>query len=288
MIETQPKCLGESFSNQSFFYSNPIQLLVGMLKVEDLWVKASDRTILKEINLEVEEGEIIALLGPNGSGKSSLLHTLMGNPKYKVVRGRILFGGKDITSAPTDERARMGMGIAMQIPPKLKGIKLIDLLATISKRYRTDLEETMKLASMLGAEKLLERDLHDGFSGGEMKRAEILLLAAQRPKLSLLDEPDSGVDIESLPVLGKAINEVLIGGNRASERNAGIIVTHTGQILRYIPSVNRAFIILNGQVKCFGDPSAILRDIERYGFEGCVNCRLAGGEDGAGSVQEES
>ncbi len=252
-----------------------------MLKVEDLWVEVNGRTVLKGVNLEVGEGEIVALLGPNGSGKSSLMHTIMGNPKYKVVKGRILFRRRDITRATADERARMGIGIAMQIPPKIRGIKLIDLLKMVSKQYNTNLNEVLELANMLRAEKLLKRDLHDGFSGGEMKRAEILLLAAQRPKLSLLDEPDSGVDIESLPILGKAINEMLIGDNdRAFERNAGIIVTHTGDILKYIPSVNRAFIVLNGEVKCFGHPQAILRDIERYGFEGCVSCIVPGVKDG--------
>ncbi len=244
-----------------------------MLKIRDLWVEVEGREVLKGINLDVGEGEIIALLGPNGSGKSSLMHTLMGNPKYKVIKGKIEFMGIDITELPPDERAKLGMGIAMQIPPKLKGIKLRDLIREITKRYGTEFDFVMELAKRIGASHLLERDLHDGFSGGEMKKAEILLLAAQRPKFSLLDEPDSGVDLQTLPILGNAISDVLSeSDDKAYEKGAGIVVTHTGQILKYLKSVNRGYIIIDGEIKCFGDPYAILKDIEKFGFSSCVNC----------------
>lgn len=252
-----------------------------MLRIESLWVEVNGKPVLKGVNLELGEGEVVALLGPNGSGKSSLLHAIMGNPNYRVVRGRIIFNGRDVTEASVDERARMGMGIAMQIPPRIRGIKLIDLLKKVAERYNTDFEQLMNLADKLRMDNLLNRDLHDGFSGGEMKRTEILLLAAQRPKLSLLDEPDSGVDIQSLSILGNAINEILTrSDDRTFEKSSGVIVTHMGEILKYIPSINRAFLMLDGQIKCFGHPQAILRDIERYGFEGCVHC-ISGVGDGS-------
>ncbi len=244
-----------------------------MLRVRDLWVEVEGRSVLKGINLDVGEGEIVALLGPNGSGKSSLMHTLMGHPRYKVVRGKIEFMNVDITHLPPDERAKLGMGMAMQIPPRLKGIKLKDLIREISKRYGNSYEYVVELARKIGADHLMGRDLHDGFSGGEMKKAEILLLAAQRPRFSLLDEPDSGVDLQTLPILGNAISDVLSEmDDKAYERGAGIVVTHTGQILKYLKSVNRGYIIIDGEIKCFGDPYAILKDVERFGFNNCVNC----------------
>ena len=237
-----------------------------MLVVDDLWVEAGGREILRGVSLEVEEGEIIALLGPNGSGKSSLMHAIMGNPKYRVKRGRIYFMGRDVTGLPPSERARLGMGIVMQIPPRIRGIRLGDLIREISKLHGTDLDYVLGLAEEMEAEYLLQRDLHDGFSGGEMKRAEILILAAQRPKLSLLDEPDSGVDVEALPIIGGIVKEVLRGDD---PRRGGIVVTHTGRILRYLGSVSRAYIMVDGEITCIGDPEAILSDVERHGFEWC-------------------
>ncbi len=249
--------------------------------MEDLWVEVAGRSVLRGVNLEVGEGELVALMGPNGSGKSSLLHAIMGNPKYRVVRGRIEFRGRDITGLSPDERARIGLGIAMQMPPRLKGIRLGDLLERIARMRGTSMDEVLAAARLMRAEKLLDRDLHEGFSGGEIKRAELLLLLAQRPKFFMLDEPDSGVDVESLPHLGEVIRRIHSSRNdRAFERSSGIIVTHTGSILKHVPSVNRTFILINGRIRCFGDPGAILEDVERYGFEGCVNCVLVEGGEG--------
>jgi len=244
-----------------------------MLRIEGLRVRVAGKEILRGVNLAVGQGEIIALLGPNGSGKSTLMHALMGHPRYEILSGKIFLNGEDITGLNTTERVRRGMGIMMQIPPSLKGVKLVDLLRKMSKMYGTSFDYLEELARRLGAHELLNRDIHRGFSGGEMKKAEVLLLAAQAPKIALLDEPDSGVDLESLPVLGKAIDDVLSGGDgRAYEKRSAIIVTHTGKILSYIKSVSRAYVILSGKISCFGDPKALLEDIERYGFEGCRRC----------------
>lgn len=244
-----------------------------MLKVENLRVRVGGREILKGVNLEVGEGEVVALLGPNGSGKSTLLHAIMGKPGYEVVEGRIIFNGTDVTRMSPDERAKLGLGMLMQIPPVLKGVRLRDLLKRISGLYGADMDNLRKLAEDLRISGLLDRELHRGFSGGEMKRVELLLLAAQSPKLALIDEPDSGVDLESLPVLGRAINGILhAGDSMAKEKRSAVLVTHVGKILSYIERVNRAYIMMNGQVTCFGNPSDLLEDIEKYGFDGCLRC----------------
>ena len=249
-----------------------------MFRIEDLWVTAGGKGILKGINMDIGAGEVIALLGPNGSGKSVLMQTIMGDPKYKITKGKIFFNNKDITNSTPYERARLGIGIMMQIPPKIKGIRLIQLLTKMCKMYNTNINYIVKLAGKIGADILLNRDLNVGFSGGEMKKAEVLLLAAQRPKLSLIDEPDSGVDLDSLPAIGRVISDILnVKSDLAYEKPIGIIVTHTGNILKYVTDVNRAFIILEGKVVCFGYPMAVLRDIEKYGFDKCYN-RLKEGE----------
>ncbi len=142
----------------------------------------------------------------------------------------------------------------------------------LAEKFGSDLGHLENLAREMRIEKLLNRDLHVGFSGGEMKRAEILLLAAQRPKIALLDEPDSGIDIDSLPVIGKAINNLLeVNGPKAVQKRSALIITHLGKISEYVP-VSRAFVMIDGKIMCYGDADAILRDIERYGFKGCRSC----------------
>ncbi len=246
-----------------------------MLRIEDLRVAVDGREVLKGVNLELGASEIALLLGPNGSGKSSLIQTLLGNPKYRIKSGRILLDGRDITDLPANERAALGLGAVFQMPPKLRGIKLRDLLRRLAERSGADYQSLMKMAEEMGAAHLLDRDLHVGFSGGEVKRAEVLLLAAQRPRVALLDEPDSGVDLDSLPVLGKSIRSVISqDGDRAQERRSALVVTHTGHIAKYLQAT-RAFIMVDGVIKCYGDAQAILRDVEKYGFEGCLNCIFA-------------
>jgi len=245
---------------------------MAMLKVEGLSVRVGEREILREVNLEVGEGEIVALLGPNGSGKSTLLHAIMGRPGYEVS-GKIIFNGIDITGMNTSERAKLGIGFVMQMPPALKGVKLEDLLKRLSKIYGSDRDILKRISEELRIEGLLGRELHRGFSGGEMKKVELLLLAAQNPKLALLDEPDSGVDLESLPIIGRVINDIVgASDSKAREKRSAIIVTHMGKILKHVRNANRAYIILNGEVKCFGNPVDLIEDIERYGFAECLRC----------------
>ncbi len=247
-----------------------------MLRVENLRVEVEGREVLKGVDLELGASEVALLLGPNGSGKSSLIQTLLGNPRYVVRSGRILLDGRDITDLPANERASLGLGAVFQMPSRLRGIRLRDLLKRLAERSGTDYQRLVRMAEDMGAAHLLDRDLHAGFSGGEVKRAEVLLLAAQRPKVALLDEPDSGVDLDSLPVLGRSIMSVVSeDGDRAQERRSALVVTHTGHIAKYLQA-SRAFIMVDGVIKCYGDAQAILRDIERYGFDGCINCIFTG------------
>ena len=163
---------------------------MGMLKVRGLRVVVDGRSVLRGVDIEIPEGEIHALLGPNASGKTSLAQTLLGFPNFKVVSGSIFFKGKDITRAPLDERVRMGLAIAFQNPPVVRGVKLRDVLKLIGKKTERD-----KLAQLISemriSGELLNRDLNYGFSGGEKKKCEILQVLALNPDFVILDEPDS-------------------------------------------------------------------------------------------------
>jgi len=240
-----------------------------MLKLINLSVNIDGRRILDNINLHIEEGQTFVLFGPNGSGKSSLLMTIIGNPKYKVSSGKIIFKGEDITNLPTNERIKMGIGVAFQNPPKINGIKLIDILKHCAKLGKTEdrIDEYVKLLKM---EDLLYRDINVGFSGGEMKKAEILQLMLLNPDLVMLDEPDSGVDLENIALIGKAIRILLERDRAKNERvKSGIIITHTGHILKYVDA-DYGMILYEGRIVCIGDPFDILKDISELGYEGCI------------------
>jgi len=240
-----------------------------MLKLINLSVNIDGRRILDNINLHIEEGQTFVLFGPNGSGKSSLLMTIIGNPKYKVSSGKIIFKGEDITNLPTNERIKMGIGVAFQNPPKINGIKLIDILKHCAKLGKTEdrIDEYVKLLKM---EDLLYRDINVGFSGGEMKKAEILQLMLLNPDLVMLDEPDSGVDLENIALIGKAIRILLERDSAKNERvKSGIIITHTGHILKYVDA-DYGMILYEGRIVCIGDPFDILKDISELGYEGCI------------------
>jgi len=239
-----------------------------MLEIRDLRVEASGRIVLNGVNLTIGDGEKVLLLGPNGSGKSSLMQTIMGNPSYKVTSGSIIFDGRDITGMSPEERARIGIGIVFQIPPKVRGVRLMDLVQRVAKMSGVDIAEIRRRAEELRISHLLERDLSVGFSGGEMKKAELLIMLSQRPKLALIDEIDSGVDVESMEHVGSSLREVL------SSDTSAVLVTHTGYISRYVDA-DVAYVMLNGRIVCSGDPSSILDNIRREGFEACRECKRA-------------
>lgn len=247
-----------------------------MLQIENLSVSVDGKDILNSINLEIKEGEIHALFGPNGSGKTSLLMTMMGFPDYRVTEGRIIFRGKDITSMTIDERAKLGLGYMFQRPPTITGVKTRQLVELCAQDKTANVEE---LAKQLNLQSFLDRDINRGFSGGEIKRAELLQLLAQNPNCLLLDEPESGVDLENLALIGRLINDLLRSDlnfkNRRAQPSpkAGLIITHTGYILDYV-SADIGHVMCNGRLGCSGTPSVILANIRKMGYEECIACLL--------------
>ena len=232
------------------------------LEIKKLRVKGDKREILKEINLKVKKGEIQALLGPNASGKSTLAQVILGNPKYKAIQGKIFFNGRDITKLSPEKRVKMGMALAWQSPPVIKGIKLSQLLKKIS-------PQEIKIPD---GKMLLEREINLDFSGGEKKISELLQILALKPKLVIFDEIDSGLDIKKLEMVAKIIKKELVDKNISV-----LLITHWGQILEFLkPNITN--VILDGKIICQGkDFKKILRTIKKYGYEKCKKCPLLAG-----------
>ena len=241
-----------------------------MLRVVNLGVKINGKKILEHVNLYLQEGQTYALFGPNGSGKSSLLMTLIGNPAFKVFDGRIMFKGRDITDLPTDERVKMGMGMSFQNPPRINGIKLIDILRYCAKIGGYTEKEIFEFAKMLKMEDFLYRSINVGFSGGEVKRSELLQIMLMNPDFVMLDEPDSGVDLENVALIGDVINKLLEREKKEGERKrSGLIITHQGHILDYVDA-DYGLILYKGRIACIGNPYDILEQISKNGYEGCL------------------
>ncbi len=242
-----------------------------MLEIKNLSVSVEDREILHNVSLTVNTGETHVLFGPNGSGKTTLLMTIMGFPKYRITKGTISFKGKEITNASVDERARLGIGLSFQRPPVVRGVKTREMVfAALKEKSKPEIVNT--LAKEADLEDFLERDINYGFSGGEIKRSELMQLLAQRPDLVLLDEPESGVDLENIALIGRLINELLEKGSNIRARNSmGLIITHTGHILDYVHARN-GYIMLDGTISCMGDPHEILTEIKQKGYEECAKC----------------
>jgi len=245
-----------------------------LLDIEDLTVDIEGKRIIRGLDLHIEKGETHVLFGPNGSGKTSLLMTILGDPKFKVVRGRILLKDVDVTNLSITDRVKMGLGLAFQYPPAIRGVKLRDMINICMGEKSEELtEDQLKLAQKLKLDGFLERDVNLGFSGGERKRSEVLQLLAQQPDFILLDEPDSGVDVENMELIGNALNELLRSQIPSMRSKAGLIVTHLGYILRYAKA-DRAHVMLNGCIACSGNPDEILQEIMTLGYEGCVKSCL--------------
>ena len=242
-----------------------------MLEVEDLTVEVGGREVIHDVSFNIDVGETLALFGPNGSGKTTLLMAIMGFPRYKVTRGRILFNKEDVTHLPVDERSRMGIGILFQRPPVVRGVKMREMVrACLGGREDGDVIE--QLAERANLVELLDREVNYGFSGGEVKRSELLQLIAQSPEFVLLDEPDSGVDLVNISLVGEMINELLQKTHMRNRTSSGLIITHTGHILDYV-NADRACVLLNGGIWCRGNPQEILTSIKSHGYEGCAVCQ---------------
>jgi Fe-S cluster assembly ATP-binding protein len=244
-----------------------------MLRIKDLSVAVEDKQILHNVNLSIHNGETHVLFGPNGAGKSTLLMTIMGFPKYRVTGGSITFKGTDITGLTLDERARLGIGMSFQRPPVVRGVKTHDMMAACLKERR-DGEIINKLAEKAALSEFLERDINYGFSGGEIKRSELMQLLAQRPELTLLDEPESGVDLVNIALIGDLMNDLLEKNCPIQQRRCmGLIITHTGHIMDYV-NARTGYVMCDGTIGCVGDPHEILATIRERGYEECIKCYL--------------
>lgn len=243
-----------------------------ILEINDLCVAVGDKQLINHLNLIVPRGEVHVVLGQNGSGKTSLMMTIMGFSKYKVTNGQILFNGKDIAELDVQERAKLGIAITQQRPPTINGVKLRSILHYILKEEDNPEQKMMELAKSAHMESFLDRCINDGLSGGEIKRAELLQLIAMSPGFSMMDEPDSGVDIEALALVGELMNKVFSAKkNHPVKRNSGIIITHTGNILKYF-NIDKAHIMHNGRIGCSGNPTLILDTVRERGYEECIKC----------------
>ena len=243
-----------------------------MLHIEDLHVNVGDKEVLHDINLHIDDGETHVLLGPNGSGKTTLLMTLMGFSNYTVKKGTITYNGEDVTMMHAHERAKRGIGMLFQRPPTISGLKLGKMLTAIS---RTKDENILELAKSVHMDKFLERDINKGFSGGEIKRSEVLQLMIQNPDFVMLDEPESGVDLENISLIGTTIGSLLEKDKHLINRKkSGLVITHTGYILDYLDA-DKGHVMCDGKIRCHGNPREILKDIKQRGYKECLECRHA-------------
>jgi Fe-S cluster assembly ATP-binding protein len=250
-----------------------------MLVIEDLKVELGDKVILQHIDLEIKPGETHVLFGPNGSGKTSLLMTIMGYPQYKVVDGKMSFKGQDMTYMPINERAKLGIGMSYQRPPTIHGLKTRQMVNICGR----GVVDAGGLAQRVNFMDFLDRDVNAGFSGGEIKRSELLQLMAQNPDLMLFDEPESGVDMENIHLVGKTIAKLLEkdfnSGVEAKSKmqkkmertKMGLIITHTGYILDYV-AADKGQVLFDGRLSCISNPREILSCISKSGYEECVKC----------------
>jgi Fe-S cluster assembly ATP-binding protein len=238
-----------------------------MLKIEDLYVEIDGQEIVKGLDLEVGKGEIHAIMGPNGSGKSTLANVLMGHPRYEVTEGSITFQGEDVFELEPDERAKLGMFLAFQYPSEVPGVSVANFLRTAVNSVREEQLNPMEMYRLLQEKmsimqmdpKFAERYLNEGFSGGEKKRNEILQMLMLDPKLAIMDETDSGLDIDALQVVAKGVNEM-----KGPEFSA-VIITHYQRILRYIEP-DRVHVMLDGRLVTSGGKE-LADDLEEKGYD---------------------
>ncbi len=249
--------------------------MTNLLEIKALCVNVDGQDILHDLDLTIPNGEVHTLLGPNGSGKTTLMMTIIGYPEYRVTNGQILFDGKDITTLDITERARLGIGISQQRPPTISGVKLKQVLDFIIANARQPVPDINELARAYKIEPFLDRDINAGLSGGEIKSSELFQLLIARPRFVMMDEPDSGVDLEAINIVGQMMNEIFARHHtiRTKERRTGLIITHTGNILDYIHA-DKAHLILDGYIGYTGNPHILLDQIREHGYGECARCEL--------------
>ena len=238
-----------------------------ILEIQSLSIAVEDKEILKDLSMSVELGKIHVILGPNGSGKSTLMNVLMGHPKYKITSGKIFYNGEDLSKLPTFERARKGMFLSFQSPEEIPGVTVENMIRTAKqmitgekvkiipfrKQLRTAMEE-LKIDQSYA-----QRYLNVGFSGGEKKRSEILQLLMLNPKLALLDETDSGLDVDAVQIVSNGIAKF------HNDQNSCVIITHNSKILEHL-KVDRVHVLLDGKIVREGD-SSLIDEVNAYGYE---------------------
>ena len=245
------------------------------LTIRDLVAQVEDKVILKGTSLTVRAGEIHALMGPNGSGKSTLANVLMGNPFYQVVKGEVLYRGEDLLAMSPDERARKGLFIAFQYPVSIPGVTMASFLRTaVSARRGYDKDALMSLAEFqklvrAKVEELqvdpavLGRYVNEGFSGGEKKRGEILQMAVLEPEIAIMDETDSGLDVDAVKIVAAGVNRMY----ESSGRKMGVLViTHYPRILKYIKPTT-VHVMFDGRIVTSGD-AALAEELDQIGYDG--------------------
>jgi Fe-S cluster assembly ATP-binding protein len=243
------------------------------LEIRNLHVRAGEKEILRGVDLSVGGGEIHALMGPNGSGKSTLANVIMGHPNLEVTEGQIIWGGEDITEAATDERARLGLFMAFQHPVSVPGVTVTKYLRTVLNAHRTprgeepiplkEFRETVTSAMELLSvpEEFTRRYLNEGFSGGEKKKLEILQLAIQQPSLAILDETDSGLDIDALRIVSDGVNTV--SSQRGNDLGV-LIITHFQRILHMVKP-SHVHVMYEGRIVKEGGPE-LVTELEAKGY----------------------
>lgn len=237
------------------------------LVIKDLHVAVEGKEILKGINLEVNDNEIHALMGPNGNGKSTLLSTIMGQPKYEVISGSITLDGKDVLAMSVDERAKSGLFLALQYPPEIPGVINSDFLRAALNaknekpvslyKFITELEAATKAVDL--PLEMIHRYLNDGFSGGEKKRNEIIQMKLLKPSIAMLDEIDSGLDVDALKAVVEAINEIIL------RHGSCIVVSHYARFYQMIKPTH-VHVIVDGKIILSGDET-IIEKIDKQGFD---------------------
>ncbi len=237
-----------------------------LIEIKDLHASVNDIEILRGVNLKINRGEVVALLGPNGHGKSTLLQVIMGHPNYKVAKGEILYKGQDVLAMSVDERARAGLFLAMQNPSEVPGVQISDFLrAAINTKHEKPIKpiELFRVIDKASKEMqmphdLASRNLNEGFSGGEKKRHEILQMKLLKPEFAMLDEIDSGLDVDGIRIVSQQINE-------EKKDKTFLVISHYARLYELI-NPTRAIVMINGRVAIEGGMDVIKR-IDQEGYE---------------------
>ncbi|HIK00296.1 TPA: Fe-S cluster assembly ATPase SufC [archaeon] len=237
------------------------------LEIKNLHVEIEGKEILKGVNLSVNKNEVVAIMGPNGAGKSTLGYAVMGHPKYKITKGQILFKGQDIAKLSPDKRARLGLFLSFQYPSEISGVSVFNFLRTAVNSVRgqpvpvLEFQKTLwnTMAMLKMPQEFAQRNLNEGFSGGEKKRAEILQMAILKPQVAVLDETDSGLDIDALKTVADGVQSLI------SPELGVLLITHYTRILNYIKP-DRVHVMLNGRIVKTGG-AELAKQLEEKGYE---------------------